>query len=245
MTYLIPLTIIAASLAGILAIVFRKARILSAAKEAGLARPEVVPSSEEGVARDTSRFPSPKTPAHELGRDAQADLGSDRTKLNDTFVIITEKFFRKMRIRLMKIENMLTSITNRLHEKVAQRRARRTNGEASGGAASDTNVLAQEKESDVAREKDTAGKEDRPAPPSASFIRLNENNTKFDEEYWLNVIKQDRKSFYPYKKLGEIYFAREDFREARAVLKYATKLDPNDSEVNAMMQALKGKRARR
>lgn len=120
--------------------------------------------------------------------------------------LFMEKFFRKLRVRLMKIENWLTSVTNHLHEKTARRRGTKQ--------------------------------------PPASFIALHTENAEFDETYWINVLKENKESPYPYKKLGEIYATRGDFHEARSLFKCALKLDPRDSEAQGKIEGLKGKKTK-
>lgn len=73
---------------------------------------------------------------------------------------------------------------------------------------------------------------------------LKDDSSEFDEQYWIDVLKQDRESSFPCKKLGEIYIARGDFREARAILKYALKLDPNDDGTKSKLAELRGKRTK-
>lgn len=141
----------------------------------------------------------------------------------DNLTIFMEKFFRKARVQLMRAENWLSGIANRLRERRSRREAaREEQGENSNPPSS----------------------QDHKGPP-ATFIAFNKEDSKFDENYWVEVLKQEPKNVYPCKKLGEIYTAREDFREARAILKYAVKLEPNDEEAKGMLEGLKGKRTRR
>ena len=58
------------------------------------------------------------------------------------------------------------------------------------------------------------------------------------------MLKEDSKSVYPYKKLADIYIAREDFREARYLLKHALRLDPTDTEMAVSIDGLRGKRTK-
>lgn len=135
----------------------------------------------------------------------------------DRLFIATEKFFRKVRVQLMKLENWLMGISNRIHEKVRQKRASRME----------------------------EGKEVKKEGSDSSLIALNQMNTEFDENYWIRVLKEDAKSPYPYKKLGEIYLARGYFKEAREVLRCALKLNPEDLETKAKFEELRGKRTKR
>jgi tetratricopeptide (TPR) repeat protein len=192
MAYLIPIIIIAISLAGIASLFVRRARGFKNHEGGGL----VYPNFEELAVKDIKSgrlLP--------WGLLKMLPMGE-----KETIFLSLEKFFRKLRVRLMKIENWLTSVTNRLHERTARRRG--------------------EKE------------------PPASFVSFHGENTEFDETYWINVLKQNRESPYPYKKLGEIYLAREDFREARSSFRYALKLNPSDKEALAKLEELRGKRTR-
>lgn len=209
--YLILTSIIVLSVFGLLAIIGRKmkrgsgiARIagrdrgINERKDQGLIYPDFNETSER-----KERFVK-------IGRIF-------RFKDGDGFFIATEKFFRKVRVRLMKVENWLTGISNRLHEKVREKRASR---------------IEQEKE--IKKEGS-----------DSSLIALNQVHTEFDENYWIRVLKEDVKSPYPYKKLGEIYLARGYFKEAREVLRRALKFSPDDGEVKAKLEELRGKRAKR
>lgn len=203
MAYLIPIIIIAVSLAGVSFLFIRKAR--SFAKNEGGSL--VYPNFEDLAAKD-----------HRTARSFPWALRwMSHMREKETFFLFTEKFFRKLRVRLMRIENWLTSVTNRLHEKTARRRGAKFEEQKSGSKVSQ---------------------------PPASFISLNNENTEFDETYWINVLKQNRESPYPYKKLGEIYATRGDFREARSLFRCALKLDPRDLEAQGKVEELKGKRTK-
>lgn len=195
---LIPLIIIALSFSGILYIFFRKVKAVSKVKRENLIYPKV--ESKEPIVVE-SIIPS------EIGGES-------------IFIRFMEKFFRRMRVRLMKVENWLASIANKLHERGARKKNFFEQEEGSKKISND--------------EKNTA-----------SFVSLNTKDEKFDEDYWINILKHQPNSAYPYKKLGEIYTTREDFSEARSVLKYALKLDPSDEETKGMFEGLKGKRTKR
>lgn len=128
----------------------------------------------------------------------------------DALFLFMEKFFRRIRVRLMKIENFLTSLVDRLHEKSLEKKS----GFSSDDSGNSNTLITQE-----------LG-----------------DNPEFDEQYWLDVLKQDTKSVYPYKKLGDIYSTRQDFRQARLMFGYALKLNPDDSEAKAKIEKLRGKR---
>lgn len=194
MAYLIPLIVIAASLTGISYLFIRHARNFSKGEGSGLVYPDF--HSDTTV----------KEPiAH--GKASWSFLELLHVGEREAVFLFMEKFFRKLRVRLMKIENWLTSVTNHLHEKTARRRGEKQ--------------------------------------PPASFISLRNENTEFDETYWINVLKQNQESPYPYKKLGEIYAARGDFHEARSLFRCALKLDPRDSQAQAKIVELKGKKTKR
>jgi len=224
--YFVPLTIIGLSLIGIFYILSRKGRAVSIRNGEDLVYPEFQNQKQKGALSAAPHFPF---------------IRILKPGESETFVLFIEKFFRKMRVRLMKIENILTSITNRLHEKAAQRRTRRESQELESGGSDEGREFG-DAQSGQKGDSWVRGVENS---SSVSFAGLNQNNTKFDEDYWLNVLKKDRQSSYPYKKLGEIYLTRQDFHEARSVLKYAFKLDPNDSETKAMIEELKGKKTRK
>lgn len=59
------------------------------------------------------------------------------------------------------------------------------------------------------------------------------------EDFWLNLIKENPKNPYPYKKLGEWYAQNNKQREAIEVLAYAVKLDPSDGNVKKQLADLK------
>jgi len=112
-----------------------------------------------------------------------------------------EKFFKKARIRLMKVENWMAGVSKNLHEKRLQRQ----------NPAS----------SHITGEKLESAEKPQGKKGEASFVSLSDGNGKFDEQYWLDILKEDSQSVFPYKKLGDIYMAREDYREARSVFKCA------------------------
>lgn len=193
MAYLIPIIIIGVSIACVSCLFIRKARSFPKDERGGLVYPDF-----------HGDMPVKETLAHEKAPWSLLKLL--RIGEREAVFLFMEKFFRKLRVRLMKIENWLTSVTNHLHEKTARRRGAKQ--------------------------------------PPASFISLHEENAEFDETYWINVLKQNRESPYPYKKLGEIYAARGDFREARSLFRCALKLDPRDSEAQGKIEGLKGKRTK-
>jgi tetratricopeptide (TPR) repeat protein len=195
MAYLIPLIIIVLSFAGIAGLFVRRARAIPKSGGSSL----VYPNFEDRTAKEAEAKPGRSLP---WGLLKMLPMGE-----KETFFLSLEKFFRKLRIHLMRMENWLTSVANRLHERTARRRGVKQ--------------------------------------PPASFISFNNESTEFDETYWINVLKQNRESPYPYKKLGEIYLAREDFQEARSSFKYALKLDPSDKEAAAKLAELRGKRTKK
>jgi len=140
------------------------------------------------------------------------DKGGEENKRNISgrFFSFTEKMTRRMRVRLMKMENLLTNVTNSLQ-------ARR-----------------------LKKENDDNDK----ATPT-SLDNLNNKDEKFDEQYWIDILKNEPQSAYPYKKLGEIYVAREDFRAARTVLRHAIRLDPEDKEALLKFEEMKGKKTKK
>jgi tetratricopeptide (TPR) repeat protein len=206
MAYLIPLAIIILSLGGAFYIVVKKMRTLS---EAG---------------KDSLVYPDFGGQAEPAADQSQAD-SKDEVKVGSNFFIFMEKFFRKVRVKVMKIENWLAGMSSRLHE-------RGLKGKISAAKNEDVNG---ELPKSPQENKDNMG----------SFVALNDSGGQFDEKYWLDIIKTEPRSAYPYKKLGEIYLAREDFREARSSFKYALKLDPADKEAVAKLSGLRGKRTRK
>ena len=197
MGYIIPFIIITFSIAGIFYIVIKRARALAHDEGGGLVYPD---------------FDGKKALLQKQGhgkKEYPEFLKVFNIKENDTFFVFTEKFIRRMRVRLMRIENWLGSLTTRLREKSRQKRE----GGGHGGGA--------------------------------SFISLRTQGGKLDEQYWLGILKQDPRSSYPYKKLGEIYIARQDFHEARSVLKHALRLEPLDKEIQVQMEGLRGKRTKK
>ena len=134
----------------------------------------------------------------------------NKSNISGRFFSFTEKLTRRMRVRLMKMENLLTNITNSLHE----RGLKKKNGD---------------------NEKTTP----------ISLDNLNNKDEKFDEQYWIDILKNEPQSAYPYKKLGEIYVAREDFRAARTVLRHAIRLDPEDKEALLKFEEMKGKKTKK
>ena len=212
MGYIIPLIIIIFSIAGIFYIVVKRARSLAHEEGGGLVYPDFGDRAESGNKKD------PSTRGHEK-KEYPEFLRIFNIKEDDTFFIFTEKFIRRMRVRLMRIENWLGSLTNRLREKNRQKRE--------GGGRGPANP-------------DLTGR-----GGGASFISLHAQGGAFDEQYWLGILKQDPQSSYPYKKLGEIYIAREDFHEARSVLKHALQFDPSDKEIQMRMEELRGKKTKK
>jgi len=204
--YLIPLAVIVLGFAGIAYIIIRKAGTLN------------------NEARDNLLYPEIKKDPKEVLSTASSNTNSEggASGIKRILIVNGEKFFRKARIRLMRLENWLTKITNKLHEHSSRKKG-----------------FLEEKEG-IESAKLAEEKNDRD-----SLVALNKQDEKFDEEYWINILKHDPTSVYPYKKLGEIYVAREDFNEARSVLKYALKLDSSDEEARAKLEALRGKRTRR
>ncbi len=211
MIYLIPLAAILASLGGIFYIVIRRARSMSRAGGDGLVYPDFDAKADSGRESAGSGF------SLEYFRKM---LGF---REGEPFLIFVEKFFKKSRIRLMKVENWMAGVSKNLHEKRLQKQ----------NPAS----------SYITDEKSEPKEEPQDKKGGASFVSsLSDGNGRFDEQYWLDVLKGDLQSVYPYKKLGDIYMAREDFQEARAVFKCAFRLDPGDKEVIARIEELKGKR---
>lgn len=205
MVYLIPLAIIVFSLSGAFYIVVRKIRSLSEAGKDSLVYPDFGGQVE-------------------LEADRSPTLSQGEVKMGSNFFILMEKFFRKVRVKVMKIENWLASMSRCLHERGLKRQA-----SAPQNADANGKLL----------EKPQENKGDM-----GSFVALNDSGGQFDEKYWLDIVREEPKSVYPYKKLGEIYLAREDFREARSSFKYALKLDPADKEAVARLTELRGKRTR-
>jgi tetratricopeptide (TPR) repeat protein len=185
--YIIPLIIIAISLAFITYILVRKFRKYpSAVKDEVLVYPDFEDKDKEG------------------------NKAEGKHNISGHFFAFTEKMTRRMRVRLMKMENWLTNVTNSLHAKGLKKK----NGD------SDKTALT-------------------------SLDNLNNKDEKFDEQYWIDILRSEPQSGYPYKKLGEIYAAREDFREARSVLRHAIRLDPNDKEALLKFEELKGKKTKK
>ena len=106
MAYLIPLSIIVLSIAGLSYILIRKIKTLA---HAGISYPskniikEI--SSEEDVR------------GYDIISKIFASIGE-----GDTVFVFMEKFFRKMRVRLMKVENFLTNLADSLHKKNIERK---------------------------------------------------------------------------------------------------------------------------
>lgn len=214
MLYLIPLVIIVFSLASIFYIVVRRLKTLPRAGEGDLVYPnfDYQAPLEEGQAET----------------DSKGRIGA-----GSNFFIFMEKFFRKARVKVMKIENWLASMARRLHERGSRGLPRAVSrGKISAPHNADANGGLSSKPQEI---KENMG----------SFVALNDKGGEFDEQYWLDIIKAEPKSGYPYKKLGEIYLAREDFREARSSLKYALRLDPADKEAVVKLEELRGKRTRK
>ncbi|MFY9458003.1 MAG: hypothetical protein WAP23_03720 [Candidatus Spechtbacterales bacterium] len=198
MVYLIPLAIIIFSLCGVFYIVIRKIRSLPKAGKSELVYPDFGDQAEPG---------------------GQVGIGA-----GSNFFIFMEKFSRKARVKVMKIENWLAGVSRRLHEKGLQ-------GKISAPHNADAN-------------NESSRKPQETNENMGSFVALKDGGGEFDEQYWLGIIKEEPKSAYPYKKLGEIYLIREDFREARSSFQYALKLDPSDKEAVARLTELRGKRTR-
>ena len=212
MIYLIPLAVILVSLGGIFYIVIQRARNMSRAGGNGLVYPDFDAKADAGGESADSGF------SLEYFRKM---LGF---REGEPFLIFVEKFFKKARIRLMKVENWMAGVSKNLHEKRLQKQ----------------NPVSS---SHITDEKSEPKEEPQDKGGGASFVSsLSDGNGRFDEQYWLDVLKGDPQSVYPYKKLGDIYMAREEFQEARAVFKCAFRLDPGDKEVIARIEELKGKR---
>lgn len=221
--YLISISIIVLSILGVFVIVGRKIR-----RSSGVAREEK--SGEGGNARKDQGLVYPEFNETDGKKKGFPFVGKIfHLGEGDTVFVGMEKFFRKVRVRLMKTENWLASMSNRLHEKARERRASRIE---------ETEEARQE--SSLSRSE--ASKEDGSGPTLAA---LNQTNTDFDENYWIRVLKEDEKNPYPYKKLGEIYLARGYFKEAREVLRCALKINPEDLEAKAKFEELRGKRTKR
>jgi len=58
------------------------------------------------------------------------------------------------------------------------------------------------------------------------------------EEFWLNLIKDNPKNPYPYKKLGEWYIEQGQKDFALKTFKYALKLDPKDGNLRRRLAEL-------
>ena len=218
MIYLIPLAVILVSLGGIFYIVIQRARNMSRAGGNGLVYPDFDVKADAGGESADSGF------SLEYFRKM---LGF---REGEPFLIFVEKFFKKARIRLMKVENWMAGVSKNLHEKRLQKQ----------NPASSSHIT--DEKSEPAREARRA-EEPQDKKGGASFVSsLSDGNGRFDEQYWLDVLKGDPQSVYPYKKLGDIYMAREEFQEARSVFKCVLKIDPGDKEAIAKIEELKGKR---
>lgn len=206
--YVVPLAIIAFSLCGVLFILLRRARGFLEEEQHDLVYPETTAHNE----------------AEQITVEKKSKFVSALSRFRDGGVhsVLMEKLFRKTRLRLMRVENWLTSIVNRLHERNIRKK------EDKEVSSIDSQVfIKQEGGGNIAQ-----------------LAALNARDEKFDETYWINLLKHEPHNSYPYKKLGEIYTGREDFKEARIVLKHALKLDPSDNEAKAMIEGLKGKRTK-
>ena len=58
------------------------------------------------------------------------------------------------------------------------------------------------------------------------------------EEFWLNLIQDNPKNPYPYKKLGEWYVENKQKADAAEVLRHALKLDPKDGNIKRRLAEL-------
>jgi hypothetical protein len=207
------------------------------------------------IKKGGQRLVYPKTDS-DKGKDSPSGkkgLGrklSRLTRLFEEFMTsFVEKFFRRASVRLMKFENKITRITSNLRQRSLKKKLKAVDivsnlateeGDSNAGypKAADSNKLK--------TEKSTSVKKTRSSAHNSPIVLedLKEQDEKFDEDYWINLLKHDSTNAYPYKKLGEIYAAREDFKEARAVLKYALKLDKGDDESKVLLESLKGKRTK-
>ena len=197
--YFIPLAILIISSAGVFYILIRKIRTLpNVAQDSVLVYPDFDGKSSKQEP-DSSEESSYLAKIFSIEEDGP-------------FLIFIEKFFKRARVKLMKVENWLASISENLQRRRLQKKS---------------------------------SKDEEADKGDATFIKIiNGGNEKFDEQYWLNVLKEDSKSVYPYKKLADIYIAREDFREARYLLKHALRLDPTDAEMAVSIDGLRGKRTK-
>ena len=220
MIYLIPLAVILASLGGIFYIVIRRMRNIPRADGDGLVYPDFGPKADTGGVSVVS------------GSSLEYLRMLLDFREGGAFFIFMEKFFKKARIRLMKVENWMASVSKNLHEKRLQKQ-------------NPVSPHITDEKSEPARFAERARRAEEPQDKKggAAFVSsLSDGNGKFDEQYWLDVLKGDPQSVYPYKKLGDIYMAREEFQEARSVFKCALKIDPGDKEAIAKIEELKGKR---
>ncbi len=64
-----------------------------------------------------------------------------------------------------------------------------------------------------------------------------------EEEFWIGILRQNPHSAHPYKKLGEIYLKRGEYKEAQASLSFALTKDPNDQEAAILLAEAKEKRS--
>lgn len=208
MAYIIPLLVIIFSAGGLSYILIRRIKFLS---EMDISRIENKVYIERADFEDRGDI---------FGNNILGKVFS-RIKRDDTVFVFMEKFFRKMRVRMMKVENFLTDIAERLHKRNIERKMDKSDKSAD----------------DLKKNSEESGK--------ISVSSMGESNPVFDEQYWLDVLKQNPKSAYPYKKLSAIYLDNEDFSSARSMLRYALKIEPDDKEIKQKIESLRGKRNRK
>jgi len=109
--YFIPITIIVLSISGILYIVIKKVRAIAVSGGGRLVYPEFSPGQEKDSVGEESGF------GYNILRKALS------VREGDALFVVMEKFFRRMRVRLMKIENFLTNLVDRLHEKSLEKKS--------------------------------------------------------------------------------------------------------------------------
>lgn len=120
MGYLIPFIIIICAVAGIVYIVTRRTRVFARKEVSGLIFPDFEKSELS-------------TRGQEHGKKEYLDfLKVFNVKEDATFLIFVEKLIRRMRVRLMRIENLLTKLANSLREKTQKKS--RPDGPRSGAS---------------------------------------------------------------------------------------------------------------
>ncbi len=164
------------------------------------------------------------------------------------FIIALEKFLRKIKIVFLKIENFLSKcidflrnrsqiMTQKSREWIKQREEKRNKLREDTKDKTETNTPVFVKINKVGEEKEEVELEpinnDNDLPISELKKPIKE------EQKWIDLIVEDPKNITAYKFLGLLYWKQHNYTDAKASLEMAIKLGCKDKKVKEALKEIK------